>query len=155
MDVLDQRLQILNQAGLLSDEHVKSANALRDLFLKRYGITLTEENAAPFFTHFCMALHRLEAGETVQALDELILDELADEFDYDVAVFMADHGNDPTIGHPHHTREYVPLMVRGARLKPGCFGVRPTLSDVGATAADYFHAPAPENGHSFLSDILR
>ena len=102
--------------------------------------------------------HRENIGEYVRILRQAdeglgpILDELGEE---DILIVMADHGNDPTIGHPHHTREYVPLMVRGGRLKPGCFGVRPTLSDVGATAADYFHAPAPENGHSFLSDILR
>lgn len=107
MDVLDQRLQILNQSSLLSDEHVKSANALRELFLKRYGILLTEENAAAFFTHFCMALHRLEVGETVQALDELILDELADEFDYDVAAFIADEIERFVVVLPEAERGYI------------------------------------------------
>ena len=119
MDVLDQRVQILNQAGLLSDAHVKSANALRDLFLKRYGILLTEENAAPFFTHFCMALHRLEAGETVQALDELILDELADEFDYDVAAFMADEIQQFVVVLPEAERGYIitHLLALTARIR--------------------------------------
>ncbi len=27
------------------------------------------------------------------------------------SVVMADHGNDPTIGHSHHTREVVPVLV--------------------------------------------
>ena len=119
MDVLDQRLQILNQAGLLSNEHVKAANALRDLFLKRYGILLTEENSAAFFTHFCMALHRLEAGETVQALDETILSELADEFDYDVATFMADEIQQLVIPLPEAERGYIltHLLALTARLR--------------------------------------
>lgn len=107
MDVLDQRLQILNQSGLLSDEHVRTANSLRELFLKRYGILLTEENAAPFFTHFCMALHRQEAGETVQALDELILSELADEFDYDVACMIADEIQRFVVVLPEAERGYI------------------------------------------------
>lgn len=68
----------------------------------------------------------------------------------DIMVVMADHGNDPTIGHPHHTREKVPLLIAGSHKKPQCIGERATLSDVGATAADYFHAPAPQNGRSFL-----
>lgn len=102
--------------------------------------------------------HRENVPEYVHILQQAdeglgpILEELREE---DILIVMADHGNDPTIGHPHHTREYVPLMVRGSRLKPGSFGVRSTLSDVGATAAHYFHAPAPENGHSFLPDILQ
>ena len=45
MDALDQRLQILHQAGMLSDQHAKDAALLREFFSKRYGITLTEENA--------------------------------------------------------------------------------------------------------------
>lgn len=71
----------------------------------------------------------------------------------DIMIVMADHGNDPTIGHPHHTREHVPLMIYAPHAKPGTIGVRTTLSDVGATAADYFRMPAPENGHSFLSQL--
>lgn len=62
---------------------------------------------------------------------------------------MADHGNDPTIGHPHHTREMVPLLLYGAK-GPRELGTRTTLADVGATALAYFDAPLPENGQSFL-----
>lgn len=72
----------------------------------------------------------------------------------DILVVMADHGNDPTIGHPHHTREMVPLMIHGALSTPKNIGVRRTLSDVGATAADYFGSPAPQNGESFLPLLM-
>lgn len=90
MDAFDQRLQILNQAGMLSGEHVRAANDLRVLFEKRYGIELTEENSAAFFTHFCMALHRLETGERIDPLNELILDEIQDEYDYENADLIAE-----------------------------------------------------------------
>lgn len=73
----------------------------------------------------------------------------------DVLVVQADHGNDPTIGHPHHTREYVPLLVCHASAPAGNIGVRATLSDVGATVCDYFGVPAPQSGTSFLSLIER
>jgi len=72
----------------------------------------------------------------------------------DILVVMADHGNDPTIGHPHHTREYVPLMICGPNVKPGTVGLRSTLSDTGATAADYFSVTPPQNGTSFLPELL-
>ena len=72
----------------------------------------------------------------------------------DVLVVQADHGNDPTIGHPHHTREYVPLLVAHEGTSPGFIGMRSTLADVGATVADYFGAPMPQSGTSFLVRIM-
>lgn len=71
----------------------------------------------------------------------------------DYLIVMADHGNDPTIGHPHHTREYVPLLISHAGAKAGSIGTRDTESDVGATVAEFFGTEAPQNGTSFLSLI--
>jgi phosphopentomutase len=68
----------------------------------------------------------------------------------DYMIVMADHGNDPTIGHPHHTREYVPLLISHVGTKPTNIGTRDTESDVGATVADFFGVEAPQNGTSFL-----
>jgi hypothetical protein len=53
----------------------------------------------------------------------------------DCLIVTADHGNDPTIGHAFHTREFVPVLVH----RPGCAPARlpdaAGLADVGATAA--------------------
>ncbi len=78
----------------------------------------------------------------------LILNEMRDD---DFLVIMADHGNDPNIGHSKHTRECVPLLVRYRDFKGVRLGLRKTLSDVGATVCDYFNVKAPQNGTSFLS----
>lgn len=72
----------------------------------------------------------------------------------DILVIMADHGNDPTIGHSHHTRENVPILVYGKNIRSGYIGHRRTLSDVGATVAEYFKITPCENGISFLREIL-
>lgn len=72
----------------------------------------------------------------------------------DILVVMADHGNDPTIGHSHHTRENVPLMIYKKGAKGSFVGHRKTLSDVGATVAEYFGTEKPENGESFLKLII-
>ena len=73
----------------------------------------------------------------------------------DMLVVMADHGNDPTIGHARHTREQVPLLV----WRSGCHGVnlgiRQTLADVGATVCDAWNATAPQSGTSFLPLLVR
>ena len=44
----------------------------------------------------------------------------------DCLVVMADHGNDPTIGHSHHTREVVPVLVYQQGLVATQLGVDPT-----------------------------
>ncbi|GAD90031.1 hypothetical protein VHA01S_031_00430 [Vibrio halioticoli NBRC 102217] len=72
----------------------------------------------------------------------------------DTLVVIADHGNDPFIGHSRHTREFVPLMVYKPQLTNVNLGIRNTLSDVGATVCEFFGAKQPENGHSFLHLIL-
>lgn len=73
--------------------------------------------------------------------------------DQDILVIMADHGNDPLIGHNHHTREKVPLLIYGNHVRHVSLGYRDTLSDVGATAAEYFGITEPENGTSFLNKL--
>lgn len=69
----------------------------------------------------------------------------------DLLIVMADHGNDPEIGHNRHTREYVPLLA----YQKGTYGVeigtRSTLSDVGASVCDSFACPCPQNGKSFAA----
>ncbi|GAA2069807.1 phosphopentomutase [Streptomyces albiaxialis] len=54
----------------------------------------------------------------------------------DRLVVTGDHGNDPTIGHAYHTREFVPVLIHrpeapGVELLPDAA----SLADIGATAA--------------------
>lgn len=54
----------------------------------------------------------------------------------DRLIVTGDHGNDPTLGHAYHTREFVPVLM----YRPGTDGVEllpdaHSLADVGATAA--------------------
>lgn len=72
----------------------------------------------------------------------------------DILLVMADHGDDPTVGHSNHTREKVPLLVYSKEINGKSLGERDTLADVGATVADYFKIKAPQNGTSFLNEIF-
>ncbi|MDT2834537.1 phosphopentomutase [Vagococcus carniphilus] len=72
----------------------------------------------------------------------------------DILVVMADHGNDPTIGHSNHTRERVPLLVYSPGKEKIDIGERSTMADVGATVADFFKVDSPQNGTSFLNKIM-
>jgi phosphopentomutase len=72
----------------------------------------------------------------------------------DLAIFTADHGCDPTVPGTDHTREYVPLLAFGPRVKSGVdLGLRASLSDIGQTVAANF-GTAIAHGASFLEQIL-
>ena len=72
----------------------------------------------------------------------------------DILMITADHGCDPNYTGTDHTRENVPLMVYGRKIRPGNLGTLSTYSDIAATVAAYFDVPYSLNGKSFLNQIL-
>lgn len=73
---------------------------------------------------------------------------------HDLAIFTADHGCDPTTPSTDHSREYVPLLASGPRVRRGMdLGLRATLSDIGQTVAENF-ATRIMKGSSFLKQIV-
>jgi len=83
----------------------------------------------------------------------VLIEELKDD---DVLIITADHGCDPTYGlHTDHTREYIPLLLYGKKLKRNIdLGIRETLSDTAQTIADIFGLSAMKNGESFKNLIF-
>ena len=71
----------------------------------------------------------------------------------DLIILTADHGNDPTTPSTDHSREAVPILVLGGRVRPRALGERSTFADMGATVAEYFGVPALAAGRSFLKEI--
>jgi phosphopentomutase len=72
----------------------------------------------------------------------------------DLLIVTADHGNDPTTPSTDHSREYVPLVMVGARVPSGlALGTRQTYADLGQTVADVFGAAALGHGTSMLPMI--
>jgi phosphopentomutase len=65
----------------------------------------------------------------------------------DLALFTADHGNDPTAPGTDHTRERVPVLCAG--VAPGGIGLC-GFADVGASVAAHLGLPNPGPGRSFL-----
>ncbi len=73
--------------------------------------------------------------------------------DEDMLFITADHGCDPDDDSTDHSREYVPLLVYGARVKPCNLGTRTTFADVGATVAEALGVPFACDGESFWNEI--
>lgn len=71
----------------------------------------------------------------------------------DLLLITADHGCDPTTPSTDHSREYVPILAYGARVRRAAnLGTRSTLADIGQTIADNFHLRLSA-GESFLSSL--
>jgi phosphopentomutase len=79
-----------------------------------------------------------------------LLDRVREE---DLVIFTADHGNDPTTPSTDHSREVVPLLVVGPRVRPVPLGRRTTFADVGQTVADFLGVPPLPAGTSFLPEV--
>ena len=93
-------------------------------------------------------------AENLEKFDLRLVHLLPNLRENDLLIVTADHGNDPTTPSTDHSREYVPLMVAGPRVKKGVdLGVRQTFADVGQTIAELFGGKVA-NGTSFLSDVL-
>ena len=72
----------------------------------------------------------------------------------DILMITADHGCDPGDISTDHTREYVPLLVYGSKVKKGVnLGVMKSFTCVCATTLDYFNLQNKLNGQSFLKEI--
>ena len=76
--------------------------------------------------------------------------------DTDLLVITADHGNDPTTPSTDHSREHVPLLVNGTRVRADVnLGTRQTFADLGQTLAENFGVGPLAHGTSFLAAIAR
>ena len=100
--------------------------------------------------------HRNDVSGYLRGLEELdrtLPRLLAPVREDDVVIFTADHGNDPTTPSTDHSREVVPLLVTGPRVRPVGLGRRATMADIGQTVAEYFGVTPLSTGTSFLSEV--
>lgn len=73
----------------------------------------------------------------------------------DLVILTADHGCDPGYGaHTDHTREYIPVIALGPRVRPGNLGTRLGFCDIAATVTELLGVPYETPGHSFAAEIL-
>ncbi len=74
----------------------------------------------------------------------------------DVLMITADHGCDPSTPSTDHSREYVPILIYGQKIKPVNLGIRDTYSDIAKTIDDMFGVYSDKiEGKSFLNEIKK
>ena len=73
----------------------------------------------------------------------------------DLVMITADHGCDPAYtATTDHTREYVPLLVLGKKVKPVNLGTRLSFADIAATVTELLGVEYQTTGKSFAKEIL-
>lgn len=72
----------------------------------------------------------------------------------DLVMITADHGCDPSDDSTDHTREYVPFLAIGDRVKPAALGTRSSFADVAATVCEVLGVCYETEGKSFAGEIL-
>ena len=92
-------------------------------------------------------------ARNLEAFDARVPDLLAALREDDLLLLTGDHGCDPSDESTDHTREYVPLIAAGRRVRPGALGDRGSFSDIAATLAENFGLAAKVPGTSFLKAI--
>jgi len=102
--------------------------------------------------------HRRDIDGYAKALSEFdawlpsLLQRLGPE---DLVMITADHGCDPGYtATTDHTREYVPLLILGQKVKPVNLGTRNSFADIAATVAQLLDLSFPTPGQSFANEIM-
>ncbi|MDR1966098.1 MAG: phosphopentomutase [Synergistaceae bacterium] len=150
---------IFNRRGITEIEHTKNNAQGIDAVARFLGGDFDGLLFANLVDFDMLYGHRNDAEGYARALEyfdgrlPLLMERMAGN---DILAITADHGCDPTHPGTDHTREYIPLLVWGPKLRSGAnLGTRRTFADIGATVADYFGCEGRHKlaGESFLGEI--
>ncbi len=94
-------------------------------------------------------------AKALTEFDQLLKIFLSKMREEDILIITADHGCDPSTPSTNHSREYVPVIVYGNKIKPNVnLGTRIGFCDISATVLDFFSVDKENTfGDSFLSEI--
>ena len=126
--------------------------------LRRGGLTVANVQQTDLAGHQQDAARYLALLEQVDAVLPSLLAELGPD---GLLVVTGDHGNDPAIGHPFHTREFAPVLaVRGTTGSTGPAQVEvrsdlPSLADIGAAVAAWLGLDPGRLGIGSPAELVR
>ena len=131
------------------------------------GLAKTLEIADRDFTGLCFVNlvdfdmlygHRRNPDGYAQALHEFdtwLPELLAKLGDDDCVIITADPGCDPGyLKHTDHTREYIPMIALGKKIKPVNLGTRAGFCDIAATVTELLGVPYQTPGRSFAAELV-
>lgn len=102
--------------------------------------------------------HRNDVDGYAKALtyfDEQLPRILAGLREDDILIITADHGCDPSTPSTDHSREYIPFVAYGEKVRKGVnIGTRQTYADIAATLLNYLNIQQEVAGTSFLNELI-
>lgn len=151
-------LDIFDGKGIT--RYVKTANNLEGI--KSTIAAISENTEGVIFTNlvdFDMLFgHRRDIegyAKCLMEFDAYLPEMLNNLKDDDLLIITADHGNDPSFTGNDHTREYIPILNYGKRIKKGHnIGVRNSFADIAATIAEALNIEFATQGKSYFSEII-
>lgn len=148
---------IYNKRGITEAVHIKNNMDGVDKTLE----FMKKDNRGIIFTNlveFDMLYgHRNDVQGYAQALmdfDNRMPEIISFMKDEDILILTADHGCDPTTVSTDHSREYIPVLIYGKRIKSGInIGIRKSYSDIGKTILHLLNVENDLYGESFANKI--
>ncbi|WP_421781612.1 phosphopentomutase [Kiloniella litopenaei] len=136
---------------------VIKASGHENLFQRTLEQVKEAPNGSLTFTNFVdfdsLYGHRRDVVGYAAALEEfdeklpILISALKED---DLVVITADHGCDPTWSGTDHTRENVPVLAFGPKIKAQSIGIRDCFADIGQSVASFLNVSSLEAGKSFL-----
>jgi phosphopentomutase len=149
---------IYNGKGITDAVHIKNNMDGVDKtldYMKEGKPGLIFTNLVDFDMHYG---HRNDVEGYAKALvdfDNRLPEIIANMKDEDILIMTADHGCDPTTESTDHSREYIPVLAYGRKVKAGSdIGTRKSFSDIGKTVLELLNVENELYGESFAKDIL-
>ncbi|MCV2525824.1 MAG: phosphopentomutase [Candidatus Lightella neohaematopini] len=138
------------------NKHIK-AYGINNLFNTMISEISVAKNNTIVFTNFVdfdeLYGHRRDVIGYALALElfDYRLSEIISKMkNNDLLIITADHGCDPTWNGTDHTREFVPILIYGPKIKPRYYGYRNSFADIGQTIVKYFDLSPMNYGISIL-----
>jgi phosphopentomutase len=150
-------VDIFSGRGITSSVHTRSdAEGVRVTIdaISSGGADLVFTNLVDFDSKYGHRNDPRGFAKNLAGLDALVPELVAALGPEDLLFLTADHGCETTDVSTDHTREYVPFLAAGPRVKRDvALGVRRGFADLAATAGEWLGVPAPR-GTSALSELL-
>ncbi len=150
---------IFCKQGITQIEHTtnntSAINATLNHIRNGFGNGIIFTNLGDFDTLYGHRRDPKGFAAALEEFDKALPNLLASLKEADILMVTADHGCDPTWPrHTDHTREEVPLLISGTRLRRGRpLGLRYSLADISATAREALGLDQGAQGKSFWKEV--
>ena len=107
-------------------------------------------NLSDFDTEFGHRRDVTGYAHALEQIDKRLVELEENLLEDDCVIITADHGCDPTFKGTDHTKEHVPVLMFGPKIKSRFIGRRETMADIGQTVANFLDIEPLDKGVSFL-----